>query len=85
MSPLYESLSSVTEDLWRKVIDVNLTGPFRLSALVGERMKKAGGGAIINVSSTASFVRARWNCPTALRRPASTTSQPASPGRWPRR
>ena len=55
MSPLYESLSSVTEELWRKVIDVNLTGPFRLSALVGERMKEAGGGAIINVSSTASL------------------------------
>ena len=37
------------------MIDVNLTGPFRLSALVGERMKEAGGGAIINVSSTASL------------------------------
>ena len=51
MSPLYDSPSSVSEELWRKVIDVNLTGPWRLSALVGERMKAAGGGAIINVSS----------------------------------
>ncbi|MEM8708593.1 MAG: glucose 1-dehydrogenase [Actinomycetota bacterium] len=55
MSPLYESPSAVTEDLWRKVIDVNLTGPWRLSALVGERMRTAGGGSIINVSSTASL------------------------------
>ena len=55
MSPLYDSPSSVSEELWRKVIDVNLTGPWRLSALVGERMKAAGGGAIINVSSTASL------------------------------
>lgn len=55
MSPLYESPSAVSEDLWRKVIDVNLTGPWRLSALVGERMKAAGGGSIINVSSTASI------------------------------
>ena len=55
MSPLYESPSAVTEALWRKVIDVNLTGPWRLSALVGERMKAAGGGSIINVSSTASL------------------------------
>ena len=55
MSPLYESPSAVTEELWRKVIDVNLTGPWRLSALVGERMKEAGGGSIINVSSTASL------------------------------
>ena len=55
MSPLYESPSAVTEDLWRKVLDVNLTGPWRLSALVGERMKADGSGAIINVSSTASI------------------------------
>ncbi|MEM9203040.1 MAG: glucose 1-dehydrogenase [Actinomycetota bacterium] len=55
MSPLYESPSAVTEALWRKVLDVNLTGPWRLSALVGERMKAAGGGSIINVSSTASL------------------------------
>ena len=55
MSPLYESPSAVTEDLWRKVIDVNLTGPWRLSAIVGERMKAAGHGSIINVSSTASI------------------------------
>ena len=54
MSPLYDSPSAVTEELWRKVIDVNLTGPWRLSAVVGERMKEAGGGSIINVSSTAS-------------------------------
>ncbi|MEM9522372.1 MAG: glucose 1-dehydrogenase [Actinomycetota bacterium] len=55
MSPLYESPSAVTEELWRKVLDVNLTGPWRLSALIGERMKAAGGGSIINVSSTASL------------------------------
>jgi NAD(P)-dependent dehydrogenase (short-subunit alcohol dehydrogenase family) len=54
MSPLYESLSSVTEALYDKVLDVNLKGPFRLSALAGERMAAAGGGSIINVSSTAA-------------------------------
>ena len=59
ISPLYERLSDVTEDQWDKVIGVNLKGPFRLSALVGERMAaavrgdgEAGGGSIINVSST---------------------------------
>jgi NAD(P)-dependent dehydrogenase (short-subunit alcohol dehydrogenase family) len=55
MSPLYESLSSVTEKLFDTVINLNLKGPFRLSALVGERMVAAGGGAIINVSSTGSL------------------------------
>jgi NAD(P)-dependent dehydrogenase (short-subunit alcohol dehydrogenase family) len=52
MSPLYESVDSVTEALFDKVIAVNLKGPFRLSALVGTRMVKHGGGSIINVSST---------------------------------
>lgn len=54
MSPLYESLSDVSEALWDKVFDVNLKGPFRLAALVGERMKESGRGSIINLSSTAS-------------------------------
>ena len=34
------------------MVAVNLKGPFRLAALVGERMVEAGGGSIINVSST---------------------------------
>jgi NAD(P)-dependent dehydrogenase (short-subunit alcohol dehydrogenase family) len=52
ISPLYGKPSEVTEDLFDKVIAVNLKGPFRLAALVGERMVTAGRGSIINVSST---------------------------------
>lgn len=51
MSPLYESLDQITEELFDKVIGVNLKGPFRLSALVGQRMAAATGGSIINISS----------------------------------
>ena len=54
MSPLYPSLDAVTEALWDKVLGVNLKGPFRLTALVGSRMKEAGGGSVINVSSIAA-------------------------------
>lgn len=54
MSPLYKSLTSVSRELWDKVIGVNLAGPFRLSAVVGERMAAGEGGSIINVSSTAA-------------------------------
>ena len=54
MSPLYESLTSITEELYDKVMQVNLRGPFRLSALVGERMAAGNGGSIINVSSVAA-------------------------------
>ena len=55
MSPLYPSLAEVSEALFDKVIDVNLKGPFRLSAIVGKRMADGDGGSIINISSTASF------------------------------
>ncbi len=54
MSPLYPKLSAVTEELFDKVVGVNLKGPYRLSALVGERMAAGDGGAIINVSSNAA-------------------------------
>jgi NAD(P)-dependent dehydrogenase (short-subunit alcohol dehydrogenase family) len=52
VSPLYDKLSDVSEELFDKVIAVNLKGPFRLASLIGERMVAAGGGSIINVSST---------------------------------
>lgn len=55
MSPLYPSLVEITEELYDKVVDVNLKGPFRLSALVGTRMVEGDGGSIIMVSSTASL------------------------------
>ena len=54
LSPLYDSLGEVSEALFDKVIDVNLKGPFRLSALFGERMAAENGGSIINVSSVAA-------------------------------
>lgn len=54
MSPLYESLDAISEELFDKVIGVNLKGPFRLSSLVGTRMAAGDGGSIINVSSIAS-------------------------------
>jgi len=54
MSPLYPSVDAVTEDLYDKVMGVNLKGPFRLSAVVGTRMVADGGGSIIFVSSIAS-------------------------------
>ena len=52
MSPLYDALTVVSRELWDKVIGVNLAAPFRLSAVVGERMAASEGGSIINVSST---------------------------------
>jgi NAD(P)-dependent dehydrogenase (short-subunit alcohol dehydrogenase family) len=55
LSPLYPSLAEHSEDLFDKVIGVNLKGPFRLSALFGSKMAAGAGGAIINVSSIAAI------------------------------
>ncbi|MCV7380348.1 short-chain dehydrogenase [Mycobacterium alsense] len=55
MSPLYDKLTEVTEKLFDAVVNLNLKGPFRLSALVGERMVAAGRGSIINVSTAGSL------------------------------
>jgi NAD(P)-dependent dehydrogenase (short-subunit alcohol dehydrogenase family) len=55
MSPVYDSVFDVSEKLFDAVVNLNLKGPFRLCALVGERMVRDGGGAIINVSSTGSI------------------------------
>jgi len=51
MSPVYDGEASVTEELFDKVVGVNLKGPFRLMASVGERMAAGDGGSIINISS----------------------------------
>ncbi len=54
LSPLYPALDEISEELFDKVIGINLKGPFRLSALVAKRMAAGDGGSIINISSTAA-------------------------------
>ncbi len=66
MSPLYPSLTEVSEALFDKVFDVNLKGPFRLSALAAESMKQTGGGSIINVSSTSAKQPSAAEVPYAM-------------------
>lgn len=55
MSPVYDKQTDVTEQLFDAVVNLNLKGPFRLSALIGERMVAAGHGSIINVSTHGSL------------------------------
>ncbi|CAM9261799.1 unnamed protein product [Discosporangium mesarthrocarpum] len=54
MSPLYDDIRNVTEALYDKVMDVNLKGAFRLTAVLGSAMRDGDGGSILNVSSTAA-------------------------------
>jgi NAD(P)-dependent dehydrogenase (short-subunit alcohol dehydrogenase family) len=55
LSPLAPSSLETSEDLFDKIIAVNLKGPFRLTALFASRMAADGGGSVINISSTSSL------------------------------
>lgn len=43
-------------EMWQKSIDVNITGTFLCSQVIGSEMAKAGKGSIINVASTYGMV-----------------------------
>jgi len=55
MSPLYESLEQVSEELYDKTLAVNLKGPFRLAVLAATHMAAHDGGSIINVGTVGSL------------------------------
>ncbi|NYF15277.1 NAD(P)-dependent dehydrogenase (short-subunit alcohol dehydrogenase family) [Microbacterium sp. AK009] len=50
-SPLHET----TDDMWDRVIEINLTGSFKLTRAVLPAMLAAGRGSIVNVSSEAGL------------------------------
>ena len=50
----FASIEEHSEDVWRRVIDVNLTGYFLMSRAVMPLMR-AGGGAIVNTASMAAI------------------------------
>ena len=54
IAPVAPTSEDVTEELFDKTVGVNFKGPFRLSALIGSRMVKAGSGSIINITSMAA-------------------------------
>lgn len=73
MSPQYASLGAISEELWDKVLGVNLKGPFRLAVLAAQRMAEAGGGSIINVSSSGAMQPTWAELPYAMAKSALHT------------
>ena len=55
MSPTAPSSLETSEELFDKIVALNFKGPFRLSANVATRMKAAGGGSVISVSTTGAL------------------------------
>lgn len=56
VSPVYgDSIANVSEELYDKTHAVNARGPFRLCALVAQRMYDSGGGVILNVTTAGTL------------------------------
>jgi NAD(P)-dependent dehydrogenase (short-subunit alcohol dehydrogenase family) len=55
MSPRMPS-HEVSEQLFDSVVNLNFKGPFRLASQIAKRMKDAGSGCIINVTSSGSMM-----------------------------
>lgn len=51
----FTDLDSLTEDVWDKIMAVNLTGPMRLTKAIAPIMKRQGRGRIVNISSVAGL------------------------------
>ncbi len=49
------TIVDIDPELWRRVVDVNLTGPFLLMKAALPHMIKDGGGSIINIASLAGL------------------------------
>jgi NAD(P)-dependent dehydrogenase (short-subunit alcohol dehydrogenase family) len=49
-------LVDMTDELWRSVLDVNLTGTFHMCRELARHMLERGGGSIVNISSGASQI-----------------------------
>src|SRR5262249_7217690 len=54
-SPIAPSSLETSEELFDKIIAVNLKSVFRLCSLFGAQMARMNGGAIINISSSGSL------------------------------
>jgi len=48
-------LVDIALDEWRRVMDVNLAGPFLMTQAVVEPMKRAGGGSIVNIATVGIY------------------------------
>ncbi len=51
----FQDLDNLTEDVWDKIMAVNLTGPMRLTKAVAPIMKAQGRGRIVNIASVAGL------------------------------
>ncbi len=47
----HADLDAVTDEVWRRIFDVNILGTWYMCRAAAKAMRQSGGGAIVNVSS----------------------------------
>ena len=77
----FANLEAVDEELWRRILGVNLMGPWYLSRAAVPALREAK-GAIINVGSVAGSSRAGARSRTRSRRRRCITSREPLRRRW---
>lgn len=65
-SPAYPSLEELSRELVDKTMALNLIGPMRLAIRGAEAMRATGGGAVLNISSTAAVQPESYDLPYAI-------------------
>jgi 3-oxoacyl-[acyl-carrier protein] reductase len=51
-----DSIEEMPMDRWRKVLDINLTGPLLVTRAVVPSMRARGGGVVVNQTSTVAWI-----------------------------
>lgn len=82
MSPVYDDLTSVSQELYDKVHAVNARGPFRLAVLFGTRMAEGDGGSIINVTTAGTLRPDSADLPYAMAKAALNALTLGLAGAW---
>uniref|UniRef100_G3Q664 Dehydrogenase/reductase (SDR family) member 4 n=1 Tax=Gasterosteus aculeatus aculeatus TaxID=481459 RepID=G3Q664_GASAC len=89
VNPFFGNIMESTQDVWDKILSVNVTSAFLMTKLVVPHMVKRGGGNVVFVSSVAGYqpmqvsqsacirIDARWR--PALKDAASPSLQALSP------
>lgn len=55
VNPFFGSVMDSTEEVWDKILSVNVKAAFLMTKLVAPHMKKRGGGNVVFVSSVAGY------------------------------
>lgn len=59
VNPVFDPLNTLAPEAWNKVIETNLGGPWHLARHALPEISRAGGGAMVMVSSISSFMASK--------------------------